>query len=335
MQTRRSLTGAAIVLTAACLGQSAATAHDADLPRPEARRSQTALNVVATLEHYGAIAKVIGGERVKVNVIVKGSQKPHTIAVKPSYSVLFNKADLLVANGQLIELGWLDVALINARNAKIQEGHPGFVNCSIGVDIIPYAADEIEGTPFFILNLGVGGTLKLGNHHYWLDPGNTAIIGRNIADKLAEVDLPNAAYYRANEEHYAAHLGEKLKEWDKLMEPFRGMQLVSYHRSWNYLLRRHGLKVFDYIEPKETLPPSAAYMASLVDRMKRSGVKVVLAETYQNRPIIDEIARQTGAKALVLPSSVSEDLGIKTVFEFFDRIYSELVPALRAAKTSS
>jgi zinc/manganese transport system substrate-binding protein len=119
------------------------------------------------------------------------------------------------------------------------------------------------------------------------------------------------------------------------MEPFRGMQLVSYHRSWNYLLRRHGLKVFDYIEPKETLPPSAAYMASLVDRMKRSGVKVILAETYQNRPIIDEIARQTGAKALVLPSSVSEDQGIKTVFEFFDRIYGELVPALRAAKTSS
>ena len=235
----------------------------------------------------------------------------------------------------MTELGWLDVALINARNAKIQEGHPGFVNCSVGVDIIQYSADEIEGTPFFILNLGVGGTLKLGNHHYWLDPGNTAIIGRNIAEKLAEVDLANAAYYRGNEEHYAMHLGEKLKEWDKLMEPFRGMQLVSYHRSWNYLLRRHGLKVFDYIEPKETLPPSAAYMASLVDRMKRSGVKVILAETYQNRPIIDEIARQTGAKALVLPSSVSEDQGIKTVFEFFDRIYGELVPALRAAKTSS
>jgi len=66
------------------------------------------------------------------------------------------------------------------------------VNCSVGVDIIPYTSEEIEGTPFFILNLGVGGTMRLGNHHYWLDPGNTAIIGRNIAEKLAEVDLANA-----------------------------------------------------------------------------------------------------------------------------------------------
>jgi zinc/manganese transport system substrate-binding protein len=333
MQTRR-VRALEIGLTAACLLVGVAAAHDESPPHPEARQSRAALNVVATLEHYGAIAKVVGGDKVKMSVIVKGAQNPHTIAVKPSYSVLFNKADLLVANGQLIELGWLDVALINARNANIMEGHPGFVNCSVGVDIIPYSAEEIEGTPFFILNLGVGGTMRLGNHHYWLDPGNTTIIARNIADKLAEVDLPNAPYYRANYERYTAHFGEHLKEWDKAMEPFRGTQVVSYHRSWNYLLRRHGLKVFDYIEPKETLPPSAAYMASLVDRMKRSGVKVILAETYQNRSIIDEVARLTGAKALVLPSSVSEDLGIRTVTEFFDRIYRELVPALQAAKAS-
>jgi len=323
-----------IGLTIVCLFAGVAAAHDESPPLPEARKSRAALNVVATLEHYGAIGKVVGGDRVKMSVIVKGAQNPHTIAVKPSYSVLFNKADLLIAKGQLIELGWLDVALINARNANIMEGHPGFVNCSIGVDIIPYTSEEIEGTPFFILNLGVGGTMRLGNHHYWLDPGNTMIIARNITDKLAEVDLPNAAYYRSNYERFTAHFGEHLKEWDKLMEPFRGMQVVSYHRSWNYLLRRHGLKVFDYIEPKETLPPSAAYMASLVDRMKRSGVKIILAETYQSRSIIDEVARQTGAKALILPSSVSEDLGIKTVTEFFDKIYGELVPALQTARPS-
>jgi zinc/manganese transport system substrate-binding protein len=329
---RRRVTILEIGLAAACLLVGVAAAHDESPPHPEARQSRAALNVVATLEHYGAIAKVVGGDKVKMSVIVKGAQNPHTVAVKPSYSVLFNKADLLVANGQLIELGWLDVALVNARNSKIMEGHPGFVNCSIGVDIIPYSADEIEGTPFFILNLGVGGTMRLGNHHYWLDPGNTTIIARNITDKLAEVDLPNASYYRGNYDRFSAHFSEHLKEWDKLMEPFRGMQIVSYHRSWNYLLRRHGLKVFDYIEPKETLPPSAAYMASLVDRMKRSEVKIILAETYQNRSIIDEVARLTGAKALVLPSSVSEDQGIRTVSEFFDRIYRELVPALQAAK---
>src|SRR5258705_2373298 len=229
----RFATTVKIGLAGACLLAGVAAAHDESPPRPEARRSQSALNVVATLEHYGAIAKVVGADRVKVSVIVKGSQNPHTIAVKPSYSVLFNKADLLVANGQVIELGWLDTALVNARNANIMEGHPGFVNCSIGVDIIPYSSEEIEGTPFFILNLGVGGTMRLGNHHYWLDPGNTTIIARNIADKLAEVDLPNAPYYRDNYERFTAHFGEPLKDLVKLMEPLRRIEVVSYHRSLN------------------------------------------------------------------------------------------------------
>jgi len=106
MQARSSLTGIVIVLTAVCLVIGAATGHDnTGLPRPDLRRGGPTLNVVATLEHYGSIAKVIGGERVKVGVIVKGSQNPHTVAVKPSYSVLCTKGDLHVANGQVIELG--------------------------------------------------------------------------------------------------------------------------------------------------------------------------------------------------------------------------------------
>ena len=296
--------------------------------------AQAELNVVATLEHYGSIAKTVGGDRVKVRALVKGYQNPHAVEVKPSYSVLLNKADLLVANGQLIEVGWLDNALINARNLKVMEGESGFVDCSIGVDIIPYEAQEIEGTPFFMLNLSTGGTVRLGNHHYWLDPGNNEIIARNIYERFAAVDPGNAAFYKTNYERFAAQLREKLQEWDAMMAPFHGAQIVSYHRSWTYLVRRHRMKVFDYIEPKETIPPSAAYMASLVDRMKRSGVKIILAETYQDRKIVEEVARLTSARALMLPASVSEDLGIRDVFQLFDRIYRELAQALQAVKAS-
>jgi len=239
-----------------------------------------------------------------------------------------------VANGQLIETGWLDIALVNARNLKVMQGESGFVDCSVGVDIIPYEAQEIEGTPFFMLNLSTGGTVKLGNHHYWLDPGNSTLIAQNIYRKLAEVDPVNAGAYRTNYERFSARLQDKLTEWDAMLAPFKGIQIVSYHRSWNYLARRHGLAVFAYVEPKETIPPNAAYMASLVDRMKRNGVKIVLAETYQDKRIIDEVARLTGAKAVVLPASVSEDLGIHDVFQLFDQIYRELSQALQSVKTS-
>ena len=295
---------------------------------------QAELNIVATTEHYGAIAKIVGADKVKVSVLVKGSQNPHAVEVKPTYSVLLNRADLLVTNGQLLEVGWLDIALVKARNPHITPGEEGFVDCSLGIDLIPYEFQEIEGTPLFMLNLGMGGTTRLGNHHYWLDPANSEVIARNISTKLAAVDPRHAAFYQANYERFATSLAAKVQQWDKMMEPFKGLPIVSYHRSWNYLAKRHGLRVVAYIEPKETVPPSAAYMATLVDRMKKQGVKLVLAESYQNKGVVQEVARLTGANPLFLPDSVSVDLGIRDVFQLFDRIYQELTQALQAAKTS-
>jgi ABC-type Zn uptake system ZnuABC Zn-binding protein ZnuA len=208
------------------------------------------------------------------------------------------------------------------------------VDSSLGVDLIPYEFQEIEGTPLFMLNLGTGGATRLGNHHYWLDPANSEVIARNIYTKLAAVDARNAAFYQANYERFAAKLMEKVQQWDKLMQPFQGLPIVSYHRSWNYLARRHGLRVVAYVEPKETVPPSAAYMATLVDRMKKQGVKLILAEPYQNKSLVQEIARLAGAKPLFLPDSVSEASGIQDVFQLFDQIYQQLSQALQAVKTS-
>jgi zinc/manganese transport system substrate-binding protein len=297
-------------------------------------QAQEKLQIVATTEHYGAIVQQIGEERVQVHALVKGFQNPHAVEVKPSYSVYLNRADLLVANGQLLEIGWLDTALINARNERILEGAFGYVDCSVGVDIIPYDLQEIQGTPLFMLSLSTGGTTAIGNHHYWLDPANTAIIAKNIADKLAAVDSQHAAMYQSNYDQFAAQLEDKVQQWDAMMAPFQGMPIVSYHRSWNYLARRHGLQLVGYVEPKETIPPSAAEMAALVTRMRKQGVKIILAETYQNRTLVSEVARLTGATPLILPDSVNKEGGIGDVFQLFDTIYEALTQALQAVKPS-
>jgi ABC-type Zn uptake system ZnuABC Zn-binding protein ZnuA len=297
-------------------------------------QAQEKLHIVATTEHYGAIVRRIGQERVQVHDLVKGFQNPHAVEVKPSYSVYLNRADLLVTNGQLLEIGWLDMALINARNEHILEGASGYVDCSVGVDIIPYELQEIQGTPLFMLSLSTGGTTAIGNHHYWLDPANTAIIAKNIADKLAEADPQHATLYQNNYAQLASSLEAKIQQWDAMMAPFRGIPIVSYHRSWNYLARRHGLQLVGYVEPKETIPPSAAEMAALVARMRKQGVKIVLAESYQNRTLVTEVARLSGATPLILPDSVNAEGGIADVLQLFDTIYQALTHALQAAKPS-
>lgn len=297
------------------------------------------LNVVTSFPQDASITKYVGGSHVNVKSLAKASYDPHAIQPKPSLALMLNKADLLITNGQDMELAWLPIALSNSRNPKILDGEDGNLDPSEGVELIPYTKDELVNTPFFSLNLMAGtqksggGQVNLtrGNHHYWLDPENGIVVARNIANKLAEMDPENAAEYRNNANKFSNTLKEKMKVWDSQMQPFKGTKVVSYHRDWIYLIKRHNLSLFGYVEPRETIPPSAGELAALAIKMKKNKVNVIITSPWQNQRISNELSKITGAEHLTLPSSVGTDVGVKDYINMFEIIYSRLIPALKKA----
>ena len=54
--------------------------------------TQAKLNVVATLPDFAAIAKEVGGDKIQVTSIAKGTEDPHFVDAKPSYIRLLNQA---------------------------------------------------------------------------------------------------------------------------------------------------------------------------------------------------------------------------------------------------
>ncbi|NKE73203.1 metal ABC transporter substrate-binding protein [Candidatus Manganitrophus noduliformans] len=295
------------------------------------------LNIVTSFPQDAAIVKAIAQDKADVKSLTLASQDPHAIQLKPNLAVMLNRADLLIVNGQDMELAWLPTALTNARNSEILEGAPGYLNPSEGVELIPYSPEELLSTPFFTTNIiagtqsAGGGQVSVvrGNHHYWLDPANGLIVAQNIANKLAEIDPRNADFYQANLTQFQSALKERIAKWDAMMEPFKGTPLVSYHRDWIYLIKRHGLKHAGYIEPRETIPPSAAEMASLIQKMKAQKIPLIVTSPWQNLRLPKEVAKQTGATHLVLPSSVGEDVGVKDYFDLFEVVYGKLTDTLK------
>ena len=57
-----------------------------------AMSAQAKLNVVATLPDFGAIAQEIGGDRVKVTTIARGTEDQHFVDARPSYIRVLNQA---------------------------------------------------------------------------------------------------------------------------------------------------------------------------------------------------------------------------------------------------
>ncbi|MBI3990314.1 MAG: zinc ABC transporter substrate-binding protein [candidate division NC10 bacterium] len=288
-----------------------------------------ALKIVTSYPQDATLARAIGGDKVTVQSLAKASQNPHTLEPRPSFAIALNRADLLIVNGQDMELAWLPIALINCRNQKILEGQPGYFNPSEGVTLYPYSPEELQMTPYYTLTLIVGDPKRRGNHHYWLDPANVLITAENVTGKLKAMDRENAAFYQANYERFTARLKEKIKTWDAMIAPYKGVPVISFHRDWIYFTKRYGLNLIGYIEPRETIPPSASEVASLVRRMKDEGVKLILTSHWQPQKISQEIARQTGVTLVTLPSTIGEEIGVKDFFDLFEKIYTTMAQALK------
>src|SRR5512145_2694524 len=80
------------------------------------------LNVFATVPEWAALAKEIGGDKVTVYSATTAFQDPHRIEAKPSLLAQARRAQLVVAAGADLEIGWLPLVVRDSGNSTIQPG---------------------------------------------------------------------------------------------------------------------------------------------------------------------------------------------------------------------
>src|SRR5881275_2493872 len=89
-----------------------------------------ALSVFATVPEWGALADELGGDKVKVYTATNALQDPHHVEARPSLIARARSADLVVATGAELEVGWLPLVLQQAGNPKVQPGTPGHLEAA-------------------------------------------------------------------------------------------------------------------------------------------------------------------------------------------------------------
>jgi ABC-type Zn uptake system ZnuABC Zn-binding protein ZnuA len=279
------------------------------------------LTVVTTTSDLASITQEIGGDKVDVTSIARGYQDPHFVEPKPSFLLLLRKADLLEVVGLELEIGWLPPLIDQSRNNKVRPGTPGYLDVSAGVEIL----DRPGGT----VNRSMGDVHPQGNPHYWLDPANAVRIGIQVATRLSQLRPADAAYFAGRLNAFKAKLNEANKRWTEALAPFRGAKIVTYHNSWPNFIRRYGLNVIGYVEPKPGVPPSPSHTFELINTMKDQKVKAILVEPYFDLKTPQSIADRTGAKVLVMYPSVGAQPQLDDYVKLFDRNVAELVKVLR------
>ncbi len=286
------------------------------------------IQVLTTTSDLREIARAVGGDAVEVQSLARGPEDPHFIDARPSFVRQAHDADLFVKIGMELEIGYEGPIVRDARNPRIQPGMPGYCDASVNVDKL--------GIPTGTVDRSRGDVHGEGNPHFLLDPVRAKVVASTIADSLAKVDPPRADAYRARAAGLAKRLdeamfGEKvlvraparrlerllsegklagwLKEkgwegelggWAKLMLPFAGAKVASYHAYYSYLEDRFHLEDVAHLEPKPGVPPSPRHVKQVMEAIRAQGVRALLVNVYQPKDVSEAVARDTGVKVVTI-----------------------------------
>jgi len=327
---------AILSLTAAMLVSSLAFAADK-------------IKVVTTFSDFASITRHLAGDLAEVEHLSHGDQDPHFVAPKPSLAMRVKKADLLISTGCDLEM-WLATLQDKARNKKVMDGAKGFVTVSPGIEILQKPENAVSRSE--------GDVHVLGNPHIQTSALNWIKISENILIGLKRVDPAHAAVYEANQKAFVdrvqrAFFGEALIDlfgaeqlealfeagtffeflendyedgklidllggWLKKAMPFRGMEVIAYHKNWAYFVKDYGMTVLGYIESKPGIPPTPKHVESTIAMIKDRGVDLMLVASYFEKRKPTTIAQKTGIKALFLPVSVGAVPQADDVFTLMD-----------------
>src|SRR5258705_7860180 len=109
-----------------------------------AATSEAKLNVVATLPDFGAIAQEVGGDKIKVTSIARGTEDAHFVDARPSSVGVVNQADVLIEGGAEREVGWLPPLVAGARNSKILSDAPGHLILSRFIHLLEVPTGPVD-----------------------------------------------------------------------------------------------------------------------------------------------------------------------------------------------
>jgi zinc/manganese transport system substrate-binding protein len=277
------------------------------------------VRVVATLADLWALTRAITGDRIDVQLATRFNQNPHDIEIRPSQMLLVKRADVLIRNG-LEEDAWIDPIVEGSGNPKLLRGSANVIEAVRGVQILKIPSGAVDRS--------FGDVHPLGNPHFDLDPANVPIVTANIVAGLSRIFPELAPTLEANRQAFVDKVAIAHQRWRSILAPYRGARIYSYHDSWPYFYRAFDLVEGGIIEDRPGVPPSPQHLAALMRRMKDEKAKFILHETWYPTDLSAVIARETGARVVVVPQVPGGVKGTEDYVSHIDYLVNAVAAAL-------
>lgn len=275
--------------------------------------AEARLYILTSYPYLTEITKQIVKDKDEVSSLSIGSMDPHFVVPKPSLIAKARQADLVVANGADLEVGWLPQIIKQANNPKLN--NKGYLEVSEYVQLIEVPKE---------LSRHHGDVHPYGNPHFHLDPHNIPIIAEAITKRLCEISQQDCSYYRDNLKEFISRWKEALQRWDKIGMSLKGKKVVQSHSLYNYLIRRYGLQLIGNIEPLPGIPPSSRHLEVLVNVLNQQKADLIIQDVYHSDRSAKMLSDKTKVPVVIIPHDVGATKEAKDLYSLFDTIFERL-----------
>ncbi len=244
----------------------------------------------------------IGGNLVKVFVMVPPGANPHIYEPRPNQMAALSKARIYFAIGVTFEDAWLP------RFAKLNP-QMRIVHTDKGVEKMAMVAHHHNEEKGVKNKERTKHTHRDDAHgaldpHVWVSPPEVKIIARNILEALLEIDPANSLTYKSNHDAFIIEIEELDRDLKNIFSDKKGLKFMVYHPGWGYFARAYGLEQVPVeVEGKE---PKPEQLKALIEHSRKDGIKVIFVQPQFSIKSAEVIAKAIGGQ-VIFADNLSQD----------------------------
>lgn len=260
--------------------------------------------IITTVFPLMEFAQAVCGDRGEASLLLPPGAEIHTWRPRPSDIVRLSTADVLISIGGDLE-PWLEDLLKSVKSTNLR-----VLEVSQGISLI---GEEHHEDQHALEHEAL-------DPHIWLDFEIDQIIVDKIAVLLSEADPGGTSIFRRNADLYK----EKLRELDRkyregLKSCINRTFILGGHAAFGYLAKRYDLRQISLYGLNPDSEPTPKQLVEVVDQARKHRIKVIFFELAVSDELAKVIAKEVGARTMVLnPGANLTKIQLQSGVTFFD-----------------
>lgn len=246
----------------------------------ETETSEHELHVFASIPPVAYFAERIGGAHVRVSVLLKPGENPHSYEPTPRQIMELGGADIYLRLGMPFENQLIDRLYTGDDISKVVDVDKGITRRQMVAhhDHIDEFTESESRAPE-------------PDPHTWLSPRLIKVQARTITEALSRINPSNRDHYKTNLAMFLTEIDSVHRIIETVLKPHHGRSFYTFHPAFGYLADEYGL-VQEAVEI-EGKSPSPRALKRLVENARNEGVRIIFVQ-----PQFDDKSARAVAQAI-------------------------------------